>query len=243
MNLNALARKAAKGTAALAYGGAMNVEDMVRFALIHGPAGADEIDRLCAQHQWLANGLLEDGTRVVPFALWAQVCAAYGRGGVSALHALLPDSELSTLAIAVLAELKTVDSVRVLMGFCDSADWRSPDVGHADWQALSTLNGLLSFDDGVQIDSPLQNELLQIVRKAYGVAPTPFLKSLCLCALRGAPTPESLAWVQTLETADADSEVARVNVVKSIKRRLAPGYKPPDGKKKRQIQRERAADV
>lgn len=202
MNLNALARKAAKGTAPLAYGGAMDVEDMVRFALVHGAAGADEIDRLCARHQWVANGLLEDGTRVVPFARWAQVCAAYGRGGVTALQAPLSDSDLSTFAIAVLAEVHAVDSVRVLMGFCESAGWRSPDAPHADWQALSALNGLLSFDDGVQIDASLQDELRQTVCKAFDLAPTPFLKSLCLCAIRGAPTPESLAWVQSLETAD-----------------------------------------
>lgn len=222
MNFNALARKASKGPTPLAYGGAMNVEDMIRFALIHGAAGADEIDRLCAQHGWLANGLLEDGTRVVPFARWAQVCAAYGRGGVAALQRQLSDRELSTFAMAVLAHLQTVESVRALMGFCESAaNWRSPDAEHADWQALSVLNQLLSFEGGVQIDTPLKDRLLQIVLKAYDRASKPFLKSLCLCAIRGAPMPESLSWVQALETADTQSEVARVNAFKSIKRRLA----------------------
>ena len=41
MNLNALAKKAANGTAPTAYGGAMEVEDMIRFVLFHGSAAAD----------------------------------------------------------------------------------------------------------------------------------------------------------------------------------------------------------
>lgn len=138
MNFNALARKAAKGTAPLAYGGSMNVEDLIRFALMHGAAGADEMDRLCAQHGWLTNGLLEDGTRVVPFARWAQVCAACGRGGVAALQAQLSDRELSTFAIAVLAHVQTVDSVRGLRVFCESADWRASATARKAEKALVT---------------------------------------------------------------------------------------------------------
>ncbi|MDH6169375.1 hypothetical protein M2282_004539 [Variovorax boronicumulans] len=221
MNFNVLARKVAKGTAPSAYGGSMNVEDMIRFALMQGAAGADEIDRLCAQHGWLANGLLEDGTRVAPFARWAQVCAAYGRGGVAALQAQLSDRELATFAIAVLAHVKTVESVRALTEFCESADWRSPDVTHADWQALSALNQLLSFKGGVLIDALLQDRLRRMGLKAYDRASKPFLASLCLCAIRGAATPESLAWLQALETADVHNDAARVNALKAIKRQLA----------------------
>lgn len=221
MNLNALARKVAKGTAPLAYGGSMNVEDMISFALMHGAAGADEIDRLCTQHGWLTNGLLEDGTRVVPFARWAQVCAAYGRGGVAALQAQLSDRELSTFAIAVLAHVQTVDSVQALMDFCESADWRSSDVTHADWNALSALNQLLSFKGGVLIGALLQDRLRRIVLKAYDRPSEPFLKRLCLCAIRGAATPESMAWLQTLETTDVHNDAARANALKAIKRHLA----------------------
>lgn len=58
MKFNALAQKAAKGSAPAAYGGALEVELLIAFALEHGAAGADEIERLCALHGWLEDGLL-----------------------------------------------------------------------------------------------------------------------------------------------------------------------------------------
>ncbi len=252
MNLTALARKAAKavkGPANPAYGGAMEVEDMLRFALVHGAAGADEIDRLCAQHGWLRNGLLPDGTRVVPFACWAQACAAYGRGGVAALRTLLADPDLASFAIAVLEEVKTVQSVQALLGFCDAATWQSPDATHAEWKALSALNLLLSLDDCVQVDAAVMGDLLRVVVKAFDAAAQPFLKRLCLYAARGAPTAQTLAWLQQLDVreaeakAEAEVQAARAVAIKSIKRRLSPTYKAPDAKAKRQIQRARAADL
>lgn len=243
MNLNALARKASKGPAPAAYGGSMNVEDMIRFALIHGAEGADEIERLCAQHGWLANGLLADGTRVVPFALWAQACVAYGRGGVAALQPLLADPVLADFAVGILQEVKTVDSVQALVGFCASAQWRSADAMHAEWRALSALNALLSFDDGVKVEKAVMDDLLRIATRAFGAATAPFLQGLCLCTVRGAPMAESLAWVQSLDVADADVQRARAAAVKSLRRRLSPGYERPDGQQKRQIRRQRAADV
>ena len=60
---NALARKAITGTAPAAYGGDTEVEDLIRFARLHGAAGADEIERLCTEHGWLMDGLLANGTR------------------------------------------------------------------------------------------------------------------------------------------------------------------------------------
>ncbi|MGJ7565121.1 hypothetical protein ACSFBM_14795 [Variovorax sp. GB1R11] len=243
MNLNALARKASKGPAPSAYGGAMNVEDMIRFASVHGAEGADEIERLCAQHGWLSDGLLEDGTRVVPFARWARACAAFGRGGVPALRPLLADPALATFAIGVLEEVKTVESVETLIGFCGSAQWQSTDATHAEWKALAALNLLLSLDDGVKVEKAVMDDLLQVVVKAFGAASEPILQSMCLWAVRGAPAAESLAWVQTLDVADAAVDAARATAIKSLRRRLPPDYKAPDGRQKRQIRRQRAADV
>lgn len=243
MNLNTLARKTSKGPAPAAYGGALNVEDMIRFALVHDAEGADEIERLCAQHGWLSDGLLEDGTRVLPFARWAQACAAFGRGGVPALRLLLADPALATFAVCILEELKTVESVEALIGFCASAQWQSTDATHAEWKALAALNLLLSLDDGVKVEKAVMDDLLQVVVRAFGTASRPILQSMCLWAVRGAPTAESLAWVQTLDVEDVAVEAARATAIRSLLRRLSPAYKASDGQQKRQIQRQRAADV
>ncbi|ODU16384.1 MAG: hypothetical protein BGP22_28130 [Variovorax sp. 67-131] len=221
----------------------MEVEDMIRFAMVHGAEGADEIERLCAQYGWLSDGMREDGTRVVPLAQWARACAAFGRGGVPALRLLLGDPVHASFAIGVLQEVKTVESVRALIGFCVSAQWQSMAVTHAEWKALAALNQLLSFDDSVKVDEAVMDDLLEIVTQAFGATLVPFLQSICLWALRGAPTERSLAWVQALKVADADVEAARVTAIKSLKRRLSPAYKAPDGQQKRQIRRQRAEDV
>lgn len=243
MNLNALARKASKGPAPSAHGGSMDVEDMVRFALVHGAEGANEIERLCAQHGWLSEGLREDGTRVVPFARWARACAAFGRGGVPALQPLLADPALAGFAVGVLEEVKTVESVQALVGFCASAQWQATDATHAEWKAMAALNLLLSFDDGVRVDEAVMRDVLRTVTRAFDTAATPLLQSICLWAVRGAPVAESLAWVQAIDTADAGVQAARAAAIKSLRRRLSPTYQWPDGLQKRQIQRQRGASV
>ncbi|MGK6308970.1 hypothetical protein [Variovorax sp. DT-64] len=92
MNINMLARKAAKPGGPAAYGGAVEVEDMIRFVLLHGEAAADEIERLSSQHGWLMDGMvLPDGILVRPMGRWAQTCVAFGRGGVVALRPQLDD--------------------------------------------------------------------------------------------------------------------------------------------------------
>ena len=107
MKFNDLARKAAKGSAPPSHGGSVCPEDLIRFVLAHGAEGADEIERLCRQHGWHEDGLLEDGTRVMPLARWAAACVAYGRGGIVALQRLLGDRALAPFAIGMLGEVRT----------------------------------------------------------------------------------------------------------------------------------------
>lgn len=246
MNLNALAKKAAKGPAPAAYGGAMHVEDMIRFVLFHGSAAADEIERLQQQHQWVMDGSLPDGTRVVPFGRWAIACVAYGRGGVEGLRPLLRDPAMGGFAVAVLEQVHSVESVEALIEFCAAASFSATGDDHpdwAEWRAVFALNLLLSFDDCVQIDTPTLAKWQLILEKAFERAATPSLKQVVLLAARGAPSERGLMWIQNLQFKDEDLVGIQKLVIKVIRKRLQPGFKPLNADQKRQLRKERALDV
>lgn len=243
MKFNDLARKAAKGSGPLSYGGSVYPEDLIRFSLAYGSDGADEIERLCQQHRWHKEGLLEDGTRVVPLARWAAVCITYGRGGIALLQQLLTDQELATFAIAVLAEVRNESSATVLLDYCMSTTALSDEPDDPFWRALGALNTLTSFDDGLVLPQELQEMLRDIVIKAFASAAAPHLQTLCLCALRGAPVEGSLEWVEAQTVADPGAVRAKAAAIKSLRRRQSGSYRPPSAEQKRQIRRQRALDV
>lgn len=221
MKLNALARMAVKGEAPAAYGGDIDVEDLIRFARIHGAAGADEIERLCAEHGWLMDGLLADGTRVVPFGRWAQVCAAFGRAGVDGLRPLLAAPESASFAVAVLEDVDTLESAQALLDFCEPSAWTSTDPQHPEWRALCALNLLLSLKGPVKATPAMTQTLSATAIRAYTAAGTPLLKTYCLYALRGAPTVQSLTWLQALSSDAPEVMQARGIAIKAIKKRLS----------------------
>jgi hypothetical protein len=173
MKFNALAKKAAKGSAPLEHGGAVEVEDLICFVLEHGAEGAAEIERLCALHGWREefqyNG---DGTHFAPMAPWAKACAAFGYGGVAAMLPLLDQPRMANYAIGVLEDVRSEASVAALLAFCGQADFSQDEPTSAPWRALAALNVLLSFDKGVAVPTDIQQTLLQRVQRAWGQAPT-----------------------------------------------------------------------
>lgn len=246
MNLNTLAKKAAKGPAPAAYGGAMDVEDMIRFVLFHGIAAADEIERLQQQHQWVMDGLLPDGTRVVPFGRWAIACVTYGREGIDGLLPLLRDPDMASFAVGVLEQVRSTDSVRALIEFCATAKFSATGHDHPDWsewKAVFALNLLLSFDDFVQVDASTLAQWQLILEKAFEHAATPSLQQVVLLAARGAPSERGLMWIQNLQFKDEDLVGVRKLVIKVIRKRLQPGFKPLNADEKHQLREERALDV
>ena len=246
MNLNALAKKAAKGPVPAGYGGAMNVEDMIRFTLFHGSAAADEIERLQRQHQWVMGGLLPDGGRVAPFGRWAIACVAYGREGIDGLLPLLQDPDMASFAVGLLKEVPSAESVRALIEFCTTARFSASERDHPDWvewEVVFAMNALLSFDDSVQVDDSTLARWQLILEKAFEAAPTPSLKQVVLLAARGVSSERGLMWIQNLQCKDEDLKDVQKLVIKVIRKRLQPGFRPPGVDQKRQLRKERALDV
>ncbi|RST52507.1 hypothetical protein [Variovorax sp. DXTD-1] len=244
MNINTLARKAAKPGGPESYGGAVEVEDLFRFVLFHGEAAADEIERLSRQHGWMMDGMvLPNGNLVRPMGRWAQICVAFGRGGVAALRSQLDDQTSAGFAAAFLAHVASEESVEVLVDYCKRVSWSAADSEHPGWKAMASLNGLLSFDDCVKVSPALLDSLRPIVLAAFAAAPTAALQVLCLCTVRGVPSPGAVAWAEALLPSDPDVLHARNMAVKTMRKRLAPEYKAPTPEQKRQVRRQRVADV
>ncbi|MBK0056433.1 hypothetical protein [Stenotrophomonas sp. S39] len=222
MKFNALAKKAAKGTAPLEHGGNVEVEDLIRFVLEHGAEGAAEIERLCALYRWREDFQYNaDGTHFAPMAPWAQACAAFGHQGVAGLLPLLEDPRLVTYAISVLEDVRSEASVAALLAFCERADFSQDDPQSPPSRALAALNSLLSFDKGVVVPVAMQQVLLRLVQRAWQQAPSMRGRSLALYAARGACMPEALDWVQSLALQDDELVAARTPVLKRLKARAS----------------------
>lgn len=246
MNLNSLAKKAAKGSAPAAHGGAMEVEDMIDFVLFHGAAAADEIERLLKQHQWGMEAVLPDGSRVVPFGRWALACIAFGRGGVAALMPLLSDPGMASFAVGLLQEVRTPESVEALVDYVATASFEADGPEHpawAEWKALLALNSLLAFDDFVPVREYTSDKLRQILIFAYERAATSPRKSNALAAMRGVPSEVALEWVQGLKDLDPELKQLQRMCVKAFQKRLAPDFKPLKLDEQRQLRRQRAANA
>lgn len=246
MNLNALAKKAAKGPAPAAYGGAMEVEDMIRFTLFHGPIAADEIERLQRQHQWVMDGVLPDGGRVVPFGRWAVACVALGRQGVAGLRPLLDDPAMAEFAVSVLEKVRSAESVEALVNYCATARFAADGYTHpewVEWQAVMALNDLLAFDDFVPVPVATLEKLQGILMVAFERASNAFLKGTALWAMRGVPTEAALKWVKGLQLEAPELVSTQKKCIKAIQKRLSPGFKPLNAEQKRQLRKERAANV
>jgi hypothetical protein len=224
----------------------MNVEDMIRFVLFHGSAAADEIERLQHQHQWVMDGLLPDGSRVAPYGRWAIACVAYGREGVKGLLPLLRDPAMGKFAVAVLEQVRSAESVEALIEFCATASFSATEDDHpdwAEWRAVFALNLLLSFDDCVQIGTFTLVQWQLILEKAFERAATPSLKQVVLLAARGTPSERGLMWIQNLQVKGEDLVGIQKLVIKVIRKRLQPDFKPLNADEKRQLRKERALDV
>ncbi len=246
MNLNSLAKKVTKGPAPAAYGGSIEVEDMIRFVLFHGQAAADEIERLLKQHQWVTEEGLPDGSRGVPFGRWAQVCIAFGRGGVAALMPMLRDPVMALCAVGFLEEVHSPESVNALVDYCASARFSADGPEHpewVEWKALLALNSLLAFDDFVPVSAATSDKLRQILIRAYENAANTGRKGNALAALRGVPSEAALNWVKGLTNLDAELKPLQRMCVKALQKRLAPDFKPLDREAQRQLRRRRAANV
>jgi len=246
VNLNALAKKAAKGPAPPAYGGAMDVQDMIGFVLFYGSAAADEIERLQLQHQWRMEGLLPDGKHVVPFGRWALACIAFGRSGVDGLLPLLQDPVMASFAVAILNEVRTVHSIQVLVNYCAAAKFEAShhnQPGFEEWRAMSALSDLLGLDDYVQVDVALLSKWEVVLCNAFSKASTPYLQMEVLEALCGVPSESVLQWLQGLVIEDKSVLLTKRETVKTIRKRLNPDFKPLNAEQKRQLLKERALDV
>ncbi|MEO7887581.1 MAG: hypothetical protein ABIR76_12660 [Polaromonas sp.] len=242
MNLNTLAIKAAKGP----NGGAMQVEDMIRFVLFHGEQAADEIDRLQAHYRWPMDGLLPDGSRVAPLGRWTKVCVAFGRNGAVGLVPLLSDEEDGSFAAAILEKVHTPESVEVLLTFCErenSSGWLSPDPMHPVWKAMGALNLLLGLEDYVSVDASVLDRLRHVVWTRFSHTPIPARQATLIYALRGAPSRAALEWLENLKITDESLIYARKACIKSMKSRLALTHRALNMEEKRQVRKKRALDV
>ena len=238
MNLNTLARKAAKD--------ALEVEDMIRFVLIHGAVATHEIERLQAQYQWPMEGLLPDGSRVVPLGRWVQVCAAYGMRGVVGVAPFLDDLQTAPFAVSLLGEVYTFESLNALLMYCEDASFNAThfdDANWCEWEALIALNGLLGLDDCVQTSDAVRQRLLKVLQRAYTKAVTPNQQLTVLCASRGAYSDACLTWLKNLTLAEVDACRYQKQFIKIIQKRLSSDFKPLTPEVKRQLRRQRATDV
>lgn len=242
MNINSLARKAAKQP----NGGHVQVEDVIRFVLFHGGEAADELERLQAQYQWPLVGELPDGRRMVPLGQWIQVCTEYGRHGLASVEKFLKDKKTASVTVGLLSHVRTAESVNFLLIFSQNSEFNAKthrEASWCEWEALLALNKLLSFDDFVKVNVETKNNFLSVLKRALVKADNTYLQSIVLYALRGASTVDALEWLKTLDVGDGENATLKNQSLRVIQKRLAPNFKSLNVEEKRLLRLEMARDV
>ncbi|WP_049424555.1 hypothetical protein [Stenotrophomonas maltophilia] len=215
MKFTTLARRAAKDM--------LEAEDLIAFVQEHGAEGGEEIERLRILHGWPDDGLLGDGSRVVPFGGWAKACTVWGRQGIEGLRDMLGDPQLAVFALGTLADVSGPAAVAILLDFAERADWsRAGTPRDLPCQALYCLNTALSGKTSVEVTPGMQASMLRIAKLIWDARePNVHFLAQALYFVRRADPVPALAWVEQLRVDDPVLVDAQRSVLKRLKEHAA----------------------
>lgn len=212
MNIATLRKKARDGS--------LEVEHLLQAAAERQPGLADELERLTVEQQWSAKGILPDGSRVVPFAKWAEVAAEYSANDFDGLRELLTKSENAPFVFGLLEHLPTSASISIAL---EAAEGYLADlVSHreAAFHLASALNLLRSFKRAAPVTAVQARNAQVFLLTLYAHAKTEVERATVLLALRGVGDADALQFVESAEDFAAPWSTTKEVVLRAIRKRI-----------------------
>jgi hypothetical protein len=203
----------------------VEVEDLLAVATCGDSAAITVLQELQKTYQWSESDRVGHG-RVAPLGRWAKVVCRYLRDGTQGMADLaLADDEPELdreMAISVLEEIKTADSVRALIRVTGTMKLTTAKGRARALDIVAAFNMILSFYRGndLALDEGEVKAIRAFVHCFLDVATTENEISTAYCALRAVGNEESLARIQIRPPLRRAFKGVEEIVCKAIKRNI-----------------------
>ena len=139
---------------------------------------------------------------IIPFATWVEIICEYLSEGIHKIISLaMEKNNYSHFAIAVLEELKTIESVNGLSRVLSSCNLSVEKDYKIAIKILSSINLKLSFNNSIHLPLHEKEQLRKLIElKLMQIEASEFKTVsdvvICLCALRGVGNEETIAMIK-----------------------------------------------
>ena len=212
MNTKTLRKKAKDGS--------LEVEDLLQAAIAGQPGLPEELARLTAEYGWQRHGLQPDGTRIVPFAAWAEVASAYASGGIAALRALVQEPENIPFVLGLLEGLHTNESVALVLEIYGENLTNPAHATDLALQIASTFNLLLSFKPAAPVTTHQAAAIQDFLFALYPLAQSPAERTTVLLALRGVGDSNAIRFVEAAADFPEPWQDTKKSVLRALRKRV-----------------------
>ncbi len=205
----------------LAHRNDLEVAHLVKELRLGTPGLAEAVESMAIEFAWSEGMDLPDGPRLVPWARWARVVAAFARHGFDGLRPLVASGDDVPFVLGLVAELRNAGAVPFLRAaFADvlHEPGAHPDLAHELAQAV---NLLLSFKDAVTV-APADAQALQaFLLRWLPLTDTEPRRAGAILALRGVGDESALKIVMAQADLPYPWQNTRAVTLRAIRKRLA----------------------
>lgn len=212
MNIATIRKKARDGS--------LEVEDLLQAAIERQPGLSEELHRLSVMHSWRAQGLQPDGTRVVPFAKWAEVASAYASEEFAGLREIARNPENIPFVLGLIEEIKTNESVSFVLEISGQNLAKPPQSGALAFRIASAFNLLLSFKHAAPISTTQARNIQDYLFTLYPYAKSEADRAVVLLALRGVGDHEAIRFVESIQGLRDPWADTKESVLRAVRKRV-----------------------
>nr|WP_315207376.1 hypothetical protein [uncultured Albidiferax sp.] len=212
MNIATLRKKA--------HDGSLEVEHLLQAAAKRPLGLSDELARLTSEYQWQVQGLQPDGTRVVPFAKWAAVAAAYSDEEFDGLRTLAKEPENVPFVLGLVEELHTSASVSFALELCNKYLAHPAQSHNAAFSLARTFNLLLSFKQAPPVTAAQARSVQDFLFALYPHSEREADRALVLLALRGVGDHDAVPFVESTAAFAEPWSGTKEAVLRAVRKRL-----------------------
>lgn len=148
---------------------------------------------------------------IIPFATWANIVCDYLSGGIEKITIIgLEKNKYSNFALAVLEEIKDVESVKGLSKILAACDLKIENDYRIAIKSLASINQLISFNKNIDLSSDNKEYIRRLIESKLVEIDTSKFKTetdiaICLCSLREIGNEETINKIKNRSLLKEDS--------------------------------------
>lgn len=200
--------------------GSLEVEDLLQAAVERQPGLSEELTRLGVKYGWRLQGLLPDGTRIVPLAKWATVASSYACEEFTGLRKLVQERENVPFVLSLVGQIKVNESVSFALELSDQYLGDLSKAENLGFRVAATFNLLLSFKPAAPLTSVQAKNVQNFLFALYPHAKSETHRALVLLALRGVGDEDAIRFVESIPDFIELGKNTKKSVINALRKRV-----------------------